>query len=66
MNSDSPVIVKCPQCKRKVPWVKEQKFKPFCCERCKMLDLGEWAAEDKRIPGEPLVGEESLDDHFFQ
>jgi endogenous inhibitor of DNA gyrase (YacG/DUF329 family) len=48
-----PVIVKCPTCKRPIPWTPEQKYKPFCCERCKLIDLGEWVMEEKRIPGEP-------------
>lgn len=51
--SDKPAIVKCPTCKRPIPWTAEQKYKPFCCERCKLIDLGEWVMEEKRIPGEP-------------
>jgi endogenous inhibitor of DNA gyrase (YacG/DUF329 family) len=50
-----------------VPWTSEQLFKPFCCERCKLIDLGEWAMEEKRIPGEPLLLQEDDDvDSFFQ
>jgi len=25
-------------------------FRPFCSKRCQLIDLGEWAAEEKRIP----------------
>jgi endogenous inhibitor of DNA gyrase (YacG/DUF329 family) len=50
----SAIIVKCPTCKKPVPWLAEQLYKPFCCERCKLIDLGEWAMEEKRIPGESL------------
>lgn len=53
-SSDKPLVVKCPICKRPVPWMPEQQFKPFCSERCKLIDLGEWAMEEKKIPGEPL------------
>ncbi len=49
-----PLTVKCPTCGRPVPWTAEQLFKPFCCERCKLIDLGEWAMEERRIAGEPL------------
>jgi endogenous inhibitor of DNA gyrase (YacG/DUF329 family) len=49
-----PLTVKCPTCGRPVPWAAEQQFKPFCCERCKLIDLGEWAMEERRIAGEPL------------
>jgi len=48
------ITVKCPTCKKSVPWLAEQIFKPFCCDRCKLIDLGEWAMEEKRIPGESL------------
>jgi endogenous inhibitor of DNA gyrase (YacG/DUF329 family) len=43
-------IVKCPQCGADVPWTAESKFRPFCSERCKTLDLGAWAAEAYRVP----------------
>jgi len=36
-----------------VPWTAESKWKPFCSERCKLIDLGEWAAERYRIEAEP-------------
>lgn len=59
--------VSCPSCKKLVPWTAEQTFKPFCCERCKLIDLGEWAMEEKRIPGESVVSEEDNEaDSFFQ
>lgn len=65
-SNDAPFIVKCPVCKRPVPWTAEQSFKPFCSERCKMIDLGEWAMEAKRIPGESLDLENEDEDTFFQ
>ncbi len=49
-----PKTVPCPQCKKPVPWTTEQKYKPFCCERCKLIDLGEWVMEEKVIPGQPV------------
>jgi len=64
---DKPLIVKCPTCKYPVPWTADQLFKPFCCERCKLIDLGEWAMEEKRIPGESLLQEIEQDENsFFQ
>ena len=30
----------------------ENRFRPFCSERCRMVDLGSWAGESYRIPGE--------------
>lgn len=35
--------MKCPQCKQEVSL--DAPFLPFCSERCKLLDLGDWAAE---------------------
>jgi endogenous inhibitor of DNA gyrase (YacG/DUF329 family) len=46
-------VVACPQCGVAVPWTAESKWKPFCSERCKLIDLGEWAAERYRIEVEP-------------
>jgi uncharacterized protein len=62
-----PLTVKCPHCGRTVSWTTESPFRPFCCERCKLIDLGEWAMEEKIIPGEPLPTENDGDDNsFFQ
>ena len=46
-------VVACPQCGSPVPWTAESKWKPFCSERCKLIDLGEWAAESYRVEVEP-------------
>jgi endogenous inhibitor of DNA gyrase (YacG/DUF329 family) len=63
----SPLIVKCPTCQRAVPWTTEQLFKPFCSERCRMIDLGEWVMEEKRIAGESLLPAfDNDEDAFFQ
>ena len=61
------MIVTCPTCKKKVVWNSQQQFRPFCSERCKLIDLGEWAAEEKRIAGEPVDYESDINyDHFLQ
>lgn len=46
-----PVKVKCPQCKKEVVW-QNNKWRPFCSERCKMIDLGTWAKEEYRVSDE--------------
>ncbi len=43
--------ITCPICRKRTTW-ENNAFKPFCSERCKMIDLGKWASEDYRIPGE--------------
>ena len=50
--ASTPRVVKCPQCGTPVPWSPESKWRPFCSERCKMIDLGAWATESYRIPVE--------------
>ncbi|HAI96020.1 MAG: DNA gyrase inhibitor YacG [Cycloclasticus sp.] len=46
--------VNCPTCQRPVAWDKKSTFKPFCSERCKLIDLGEWADEKHAIAGEKV------------
>jgi len=35
-----------------VAWTEEQRWRPFCSERCKLIDLGSWFDESNRLPGE--------------
>ena len=46
--------VKCPTCGTPVLWVESSRFRPFCSERCRTMDLGAWAAERHRIAGDPI------------
>jgi len=45
-----PAVVTCPQCGREVVWSSDNPYRPFCSERCKLIDLGQWATESYRIP----------------
>ena len=47
--------VTCPTCQKIHLWSADNAFRPFCSERCKLIDLGEWASEKHVIPGEELV-----------
>jgi endogenous inhibitor of DNA gyrase (YacG/DUF329 family) len=42
--------VRCPQCGNEAPWSPENEYRPFCSERCKLIDLGAWASEAYRVP----------------
>lgn len=42
-------IVNCPTCQKEVVWEAESRYRPFCSQRCQLIDLGEWANEEKRI-----------------
>lgn len=41
--------VSCPRCGKPVRWGPESPFRPFCSERCKVIDLGAWANEEYRV-----------------
>ena len=51
-ESSTPKLVNCPQCGTSVPWDTTNPYRPFCSERCKMIDLGAWANESYRVPVE--------------
>jgi endogenous inhibitor of DNA gyrase (YacG/DUF329 family) len=44
--------VSCPTCGKTVVWTPAARWRPFCSERCRLIDLGEWMSEGHRIPGE--------------
>jgi endogenous inhibitor of DNA gyrase (YacG/DUF329 family) len=46
----------CPTCNRQVDW-QDNPFRPFCSERCKLLDLGKWVSEEYRVPWKPVADE---------
>lgn len=48
--------VKCPTCQREIDW-SQAPFRPFCSERCRLIDLGAWLTEKHAIPGEPAPDE---------
>jgi endogenous inhibitor of DNA gyrase (YacG/DUF329 family) len=43
--------VKCPTCQREIDWL-QSPYRPFCSERCRLIDLGAWLTEKHAIPGE--------------
>ncbi|HIP52852.1 MAG TPA: DNA gyrase inhibitor YacG [Chromatiales bacterium] len=43
-------IIRCPTCGKEVVWGPESRWRPFCSERCRLIDLGEWINEKHRIP----------------
>ncbi|HVE45026.1 MAG TPA: DNA gyrase inhibitor YacG [Gammaproteobacteria bacterium] len=47
-------LIPCPRCGKKQPWTTENPFRPFCSERCKLIDLGNWASEKYNVPGEAV------------
>jgi hypothetical protein len=51
---------KCPTCAKPVEW-QDNTARPFCSERCKLIDFSRWANEEYRVPGRnssPAEGDE--------
>ena len=56
MTTLKPTNVACPQCKKLIEYNLTNKFRPFCCERCQLIDLGDWANENFRIADDrPII-----------
>jgi endogenous inhibitor of DNA gyrase (YacG/DUF329 family) len=49
------LTVKCPTCKRSVEWTEGSTYRPFCSNRCRLIDLGAWFSEEHAIPGDPVT-----------
>jgi endogenous inhibitor of DNA gyrase (YacG/DUF329 family) len=58
-----PATVKCPTCGRSIEWSDQSPFRPFCSDRCRVIDLGAWLSEKHAIPAEStdLPPEETQD-----
>ncbi|MEQ1875269.1 MAG: DNA gyrase inhibitor YacG [Bdellovibrionia bacterium] len=54
--------VTCPECRKETDF-KDNPYRPFCSERCQLIDLGEWALEKRGLPADdqtPSADEESV------
>jgi uncharacterized protein len=52
-DATSPIVA-CPHCGKPVIWASTSEYKPFCSERCRLIDLGDWLLENHVIPGEAV------------
>ena len=46
-------MVKCPTCGKPIEWLNNI-WRPFCSERCKLIDFGRWTSEEYRVPGQSI------------
>jgi hypothetical protein len=44
--------MRCPTCRKTAPF-EGNPYRPFCSERCKLIDLGKWATGAYRVPDGP-------------
>lgn len=61
-NMNKILRVKCPQCATIFSYY-DSEFRPFCSERCKLIDLGHWFEESYRVPEKPNKKEIETDDY---
>jgi endogenous inhibitor of DNA gyrase (YacG/DUF329 family) len=59
MNTTFP----CPTCQRPLVWSTGNSWRPFCSERCKMIDLGAWVSESYSI-AEAITEDDFNNDPF--
>ena len=52
MKTEETLKLNCPTCKKIVVWNDDYPYRPFCSDRCRLIDLGEWASENHKIPGD--------------
>ena len=52
---------KCPRCDRNTDLSKNNEYRPFCSEKCKLIDFGSWANEDNKI-SRPAISEDFYED----
>lgn len=57
--------VNCPTCKEIVVWNEQSPYRPFCSERCKLIDFGEWASERNTIAGDPVLLSDEDDENAY-
>jgi hypothetical protein len=61
MTDTNITKIPCPTCRRETPW-KDNPFRPFCSERCRLIDLGAWVSGEYRVAGEEQPVEEDDDE----
>ena len=56
MNDRNNPLVKCPRCGARGHWFQEP-WGPFCSQRCKLIDLGQWFSEEHKVSRELRPGD---------
>ena len=55
-------MVSCPVCGGTIAYSPANRWRPFCSERCKMIDLGAWASDSYVVVGKPMEMDDDLID----
>ncbi len=62
----APRLVRCPQCGGDSVFAPSNRYRPFCSERCKNIDLGAWASESFRVESEAPPDDQAFGDPRLQ
>ena len=54
-------MVACPTCGRRIEWSEASPHRPFCSDRCRLIDLGAWFNEQRAVPGNAPGVDSELD-----
>ena len=54
-------MANCPRCEKQVDLFLKNLYRPFCSEKCKLIDFGSWASEDNKI-SRPIQSEDFYED----
>ena len=65
-SGDKPKLVRCPTCSGGSVYAASNPYRPFCCERCKNIDMGAWASENFRVPEETPPDDQNFGDPKLQ
>lgn len=49
MKKQISKLIRCPRCQKECLYEEANPWRPFCCERCKLIDIGAWADESYRV-----------------
>lgn len=60
-----PKTFVCPRCGEPSTW-EGNPYRPFCSERCKLIDLGAWANDEYKLPTQdaPQAGLKRQEDDY--
>jgi len=54
-------VRKCPTCGKPVEW-EQNPSRPFCSERCKLIDFDKWTSDEYRVAGQQISRAEISED----
>ncbi len=60
MKEKKSLMVKCPKCNSGFSYYSSE-FRPFCSERCKDVDLGNWFTENYKVPSKENLSEDDIE-----